>query len=199
MRIFTKIVLLSTFSTFAFSDITMCFKKNHEDISTIEDVKLNGGLCEGLKSQKDMQKDGWKIKNVKIKQDDYLYVFEKENIVLKNNTKESLKSEIITELEDKKQKEIELTKKEIDLQEYEIGEKIYISKCSSCHGLKGEEKPYNSMALNAITLEEFQDAIKGYKIGSYNLGNAREMKPYAIGYTAKDIDIIYNYILKINK
>ena len=199
MRIFTKIVLLSTFSTFAFSDITMCFKKNHEDISTIEDVKLNGGLCEGLKSQKDMQKDGWKIKNVKIKQDDYLYVFEKENIVLKNNTKESLKSEILTELEDKKQKEIELTKKEIDLQEHEIGEKIYVNKCSSCHGLKAELKPYNSMALNSISLENFQDAIKGYKIGSYNLGNAQEMKPYAIGYTAKDIDIIYNYILKINK
>ncbi|MFA9373372.1 MAG: cytochrome c [Poseidonibacter sp.] len=199
MKVFTKIVILTTFSTFAFSDITMCFKKNHEDISTIENVKLNGGLCEGVKSQKDMLKDGWKIQNVKIKKDDYLYVFEKQNTVLKQNTKESLKSEILTEIEDKKQKEIELNKKEIKLQEYAKGEKIYKNKCSSCHGIKAEKELYNLKPLNSISLEDFQDAIKGYKIGSYNLGNAQEMRPYAIGNTAKDIDNIYKYILKINK
>lgn len=206
MRNLTKIVLLTTLCSFAFSETTICFKKNHEDMLTIEDAKLSGGLCNGLKSQKDMQKDGWKIQNVKIKKDDYLYVFKKEdivlekkNVVLNKNTKESLKAEILVELEDKKQKDIEINKKQIKIQEYKNGAKIYNKKCSSCHGLKGEKIVYNSSALNSISLEQFQDAIKGYKIGSYNLGNASEMKPYSIGYNSKDISNIYNYIKKINK
>jgi len=206
MKNIAKLVALTTLSTFAFADMTICFTKNLEDISRIEKVKLDGGLCDSVRNQKDMIRDGWKVDNVKITNNDYLFVFkkdvsnaEKNTVILKKETKESLKAEIIDELENKKQKEIEVAKKEVKLQEYEKGAKIYQNKCASCHGTNGEKKVAYSTPLNSISLDHFEDAISGYKIGSYDLGNASEMRPYAVGYTSSDIENIYKYIKKINK
>ena len=199
MNNLSKIVLLVTITTAGFSEVTVCFKKNLQDMTKIEETKLNGGLCKGEKNQKEMINNGWKLDNLKITNNDYLFVFKKDDLLLKENTKSSLKKEIIVELENKKKKEVEITKKEKSVEKYKKGEKIYTNKCSSCHGVKGETKILNTTALNKISLDEFKTAIKAYKIGSYNLGNASEMKPYAIGYTSSDIESIYEYIKRIKE
>ncbi len=46
---------------------TICYKKSWEEPSKIETVKLDGGLCNGEKSLKQMQRDGWYIKDIEIK------------------------------------------------------------------------------------------------------------------------------------
>lgn len=199
MNNLSKIVLLATFSTLGFSEVTVCFKKNLQDMTKIEEVKLDGGLCKGNKNQNEMIENGWKLLNLKITNDDYLFVFKKNELPIKEETKSSLKKEIIVELENKKKNEVEITKNEIKEKRYNKGEKIYTNKCSSCHGIKGETKILNTTSLNLIDLEQFKTAIKGYKVGSYNLGNGSEMKPYAIGYTSNDVEDIYEYINKINK
>jgi len=199
MNNLSKIVLLATITTSGFSEVTVCFKKNLKDMTQIEETKLNGGVCKGDKNQNEMIKDGWKLDNLKITNNDYLFVFKKEELILKEETKSSLKEEIIVELEKKKKKEVEITEKELIVEKYKKGEEIYINKCSSCHGKKGETKILNTTALNKITLDEFKSAIKAYKLGSYNLGNASEMRPYSIGYTSSDVENIHAYINKINK
>ena len=199
MNNLSKIVLLVTITTAGFSDVTVCFKKNLQDMTKIEETKLNGGLCKGERSQNEMINNGWKLNNLKITNNDYLFVFKKDELPIKEETKSSLKKEIIVELENKKKKEKEITKKEIKDKKYKKGESIYTNKCSSCHGIKGETKILNTTSLNLIELERFKTAIKAYKIGSYNLGNASEMKPYSIGYTSSDVEAIYEYINRINK
>lgn len=199
MNNLSKIVLLAAFSTIGFAEVTICFKKNLQDMSKIEETKLNGGLCKGSKNQNEMIENGWKLDNLKITNDDYLFVFKKDALPIKEETKSSLKKEIIVELENKKKKEKEIIKKEIKVEKYKKGENTYTKKCSSCHGIKGEIAISNSAALNSINLEQFRTAIKGYKIGSYNLGNGSEMKPYALGTSSNDVKNIYTYINKINK
>ena len=195
----SKIVLLSTFTTLGFSELTICFKKDLQDLTRIEETKLNGGLCKGDKSQKDMIMNGWKLDNFKITENDYLFVFKKDELLMNEETKSSLKKEIIVELENKNKKELEISKKEIKKNSYKKGEDIYTKKCSSCHGTKGEIKILNTKRLNVISLEQFKTAMKGYKIGSYNLGNGSEMKAYSLAYTSNDIEDIYEYLNKINK
>ena len=43
--ILSSILLLSASSIFA--DTTMCFKENHQSMSTIENTPIDGGLCMG--------------------------------------------------------------------------------------------------------------------------------------------------------
>jgi len=46
---------------------TTCYKKSWENPSVIETTKLDGGLCNGEKSLKEMQRSGWYIKDIEIK------------------------------------------------------------------------------------------------------------------------------------
>lgn len=46
---------------------TICYKKSWEKPSEIETVNLDGGLCNGEKSLKQMQREGWYIKDIEIK------------------------------------------------------------------------------------------------------------------------------------
>lgn len=200
MRIVGNILLLSCVSTLAFSEVSICYKKNHSDISTIENIKLDGGACAGNKSQIDMQKDGWKFENLQIKDDGYLFIFKKEKEVasLSKNDSKDLESKILAKIESKKQEEIKITKEKVIAKRFDTGKTLYTKKCSSCHGQKGEISVGNSKALNSIDLEHFQKAMKGYKIGSYSLGNGSQMRDYSIGYTSSDIKNIDAYIKKIN-
>ncbi len=209
MKIITKTLILVGLSTFAFSEETMCFKKNHTNLETIETVKLDGGLCAGKSSKSDMKKNGWYVKNIEMKNDYYVYIFKKEREkeirkeklpILKSNaiSKDILKAEIITEIKLEKQNEIKEIKKIATLNELTKGKTVYLNKCSSCHGNMGEKEVGNSKALNNITLDRFKHAIKGYRIGSYNLGNSSEMRPYSVGITTSDIEAIYKYINKLN-
>jgi len=200
MKNLTRILFLIGLGTFAFSDETMCFKKSHTNLETIETVKLDGGLCSGKNSKVDMQNKGWYVKNINIKDDYYIYIFKKERKTISkidDNSKETIKSEIISELKMKKEEEITEIKKQINLKEYTKGEKIYLKKCSSCHGMKGEVKIVNTEALQNISLDRFKHAISGYRIGSYNLGNSSEMRPYSMIITTSEIKAIYKYLQKI--
>lgn len=208
MKLITKTLIFVGLSTLAFSQETMCFKKNHTNLETIETVKLDGGLCVGQNSKIDMQKKGWYVKNIEMKNDYYVYIFKKleekqvevqeakEKILLTNEniSKEKLKQEIISEIKVEKAKEIKKQKAVAKVNEYEKGKNFYINKCSSCHGINGEKEAGYSKALNSISKDDFKFAINGYRIGSYDLGNSSEMKPYSIGITTSDVNAIFNYL-----
>jgi len=198
MRIVGNILLISSLSTLAFSEVTICYKKNHSDISTIENIKLDGGVCSGNKSKVNMLEDNWELKDLHIKNNDYLFVFKKDEIKLNKSTTKDIESNILARIESKKQEEIKLTKEKVITKKFNIGKTLYTKKCSSCHGIKAEIKVGNSTALNSIELKHFQKAMNGYKLGSYNLGNGSQMRAYSIGYTSSDIKNIYAYIKKVN-
>ena len=58
MNLIKPFSLLTFLITSSFAQTTMCYKQNHSDFSTIESINLDGGLCNGNKSLKDMKKDG---------------------------------------------------------------------------------------------------------------------------------------------
>ena len=60
--ILSSILLLSASSIFA--DTTMCFKENHQSMSTIENTPLDGGLCAGKNTIADMKAKGWNVLHI---------------------------------------------------------------------------------------------------------------------------------------
>jgi cytochrome c553 len=200
MRIITKIALIASFTTFAYSEVTICFKKNHSDVTTLESVNLSGGKCLGSNSQSDMLKKGWKLDNFNIKNGDYLFVFKKDD-----NATPVTNSKLIEDIVDKKIGKIEKKKSDIIAKNikiekeksFSLGKNTYIKKCSSCHGINADKKAGNSALLNSMTLDDFLDSLKGYKVGSYSLGNSSEMKPYAVGFSSYEMKNVYEYIKNI--
>lgn len=195
MKAAIKFIFPILFSSFVFAQETICFKKDFTDIQNIDSVKLDGGLCSGTNSQTDMKDKGWGIKTVEIKDDYYLFVFKKESTPT-NVSK--LKSEIIKEIDDKKEEDIKNKKEKSNLEKYTEGKKLYLKKCASCHGDKGEKKTGYSRIIKDMNKDQFNSTIIGYKRGSYNLGDAREMKPYSLAISSKDIDNIYEYLQKVD-
>jgi cytochrome c553 len=110
-----------------------------------------------------------------------------------------MEARIVEKLEKKKVEE-EKAKVEKELKEASIdAEKIYISKCQTCHGATGEKKAYNSSRpLKDLTYEEMQESIKDYKTGNSNSGNASIMAPYASFIDYKEIKGLHSYLAKIN-
>lgn len=197
MKIAKKIIALTFFSSIVFAQETICYKKDFTDIENIDIVKLDGGLCAGINSQTDMKNKGWVIKTADIKKDYYLFIFKKDNKELSGlNSVSKLKSEIIKEIDDKKDEEIKNKEKEESLDKYTKGKELYLKKCASCHGDKGEKKTGNSRVLTLMSLEQLESTITGYKRGSYDLGDAREMKPYSLGVSSGDIVNMYEYLKK---
>lgn len=80
------------------------------------------------------------------------------------------------------------------------GQKIYESKCSSCHGLKGEKKPSaDAKKLNTMTREEIETSIRKYKNDDHFGGfNKSQMQRVVINLTNKEINPIINYLLHKN-
>ncbi|MCK5110704.1 MAG: c-type cytochrome [Arcobacteraceae bacterium] len=75
------------------------------------------------------------------------------------------------------------------------GKNIYLSKCQSCHGAKADKEAYNkSRALNSLTLQEIQAALRGYREDMYDRGLAIMMKPYASILMDNEEEAVYNYI-----
>lgn len=80
---------------------TICYKNNWKNPSTIETIELEGGECNGKLSLKNMQKNGWYIKDIDIKSSNeglnYKYTLSDQNPI--NIEKEYLsKNDINTEL-----------------------------------------------------------------------------------------------------
>ena len=204
--ILSSILLLSASSIFA--DTTMCFKENHQSMSTIENTPLDGGLCAGKNTITDMKAKGWNVDDIKISQTangmDFIYILKTpvSQAVTSSNfsgNQADMEARIMDKLEKKKEAE----KKAIEvkaIQDAAInGEKTYVNKCQSCHGTNGEKNAYNtSRPLKDLSIEDMTVSIRDYKLGNKNSGNAVIMTPYANYVNENDIKGIYSYLQKIN-
>ena len=204
--ILSSILLLSASSIFA--DTTMCFKENHQSMSTIETTPLDGGLCAGKNTIADMKAKGWNVDDIKISQTtngmNFIYILKTpvSQAVSSSNfsgNQADMEARILEKLEKKKEAE----KKAIEvkaIQDAAInGEKTYVNKCQSCHGVNGEKNAYNtSRPLKDLSIEDMTVSIRDYKLGNKNSGNAVIMTPYANYVNENDIKGIYSYLQKIN-
>ena len=204
--ILSSILLLSASSIFA--DTTMCFKENHQSMSTIETTPLDGGLCAGKNTITDMKAKGWNVDDIKISQTtngmNFIYILKPpvSQAVSSSNfsgNQADMEARILEKLEKKKEAE----KKAIEvkaIQDAAInGEKTYVNKCQSCHGTNGEKNAYNtSRPLKDLSIEDMTVSIRDYKLGNKNSGNAVIMTPYANYVNENDIKGIYSYLQKIN-
>ncbi len=205
MRLLTSISLSSIlFLSIASAETTMCFKENHKDMSTIEEINLNGGVCKGDKSVKDMKRDGWNVDDIKITQTEkgtnYIYIFKKDEPTVATIDEAALETKILQRLEQRKKEEIEIKKREIFARKSKSGENLYKNKCISCHGEKGELKARGiSRPIKDLNLQDFQISIRDYNLGSYDRGMAFVMKPYALLMDDNDVKNVYIYIKSINE
>jgi hypothetical protein len=95
-KIFNKLLLLSAtclLSNNLFAQETVCFKNDVEKPSTIESIKLDGGVCNGKISLNEMKKDAWDVLDIKIvpsqNKFNYTYYF------IKNEKQNSLENKEI--------------------------------------------------------------------------------------------------------
>lgn len=213
-KITKSLLLISTILTSSiFAQETLCYKENLSSISQIEKVTLDGGLCSGTKSIKDMQQDSWIIDDIKINPKDgkysFVYIFKKENkkteVITEAIITEAVSSNLSLDarikkaikkdrVEVKKQKE-----KEIKISNFESGKKLYINKCQRCHGIKADEIAQNvSRKLNTMTYQEMKNSIVGYQFSDYDNGRAVIMKPYS-DISDTDIKNVHAYIQTLKK
>jgi len=189
---------------------TMCFKKEHQDPSSIENTPLDGGKCKSIKSVNDMKNDGYIIEDIKITSGNsglnYIYIFkdaasvpaQTSGVVVGNKvmTKAQLKA-YLTEInkEEQAKKEKEETQGSL-----ELGKKIYTSSCYKCHGIKGEVRAYNSARpLNSLSVDQIKTSLRDYENGDKDNGMAMIMKPYAAKLDSRDILSVANYIQTLKK
>jgi len=184
---------------------TMCYKKDHFDPSTIETIALDGGECSGKLSVNDMKKDGYHVDSMKMQDStngfNYIYIFKNE--VQKQQIVSSLVTPVggISDEQLTQQLNKIRNKEKIEIEKIKIkkakknGKKLYISKCSNCHGKRGEKESYNlSRPLNSLSLDEMKISITDYVLGEKDNGMAIIMTPYANLVTEADLENIYNYI-----
>jgi cytochrome c553 len=184
----------------------MCFKEN-ASMTTIESTPLNGGICNGKYTVNDMKAKGWSVDDIKISQTangmNFIYILKTASSVQATpviaGNQADMEARIIEKLEKKKVEE-QKAKVEKELKDAQIdAQKIYTSKCQTCHGENGEKKAYNSSRpLKDLSLEDMEESIKDYKNGTKNSGNATIMAPYASFVDYKEIKGIHAYINKIN-
>lgn len=80
-RFLNKVFLLSSatllFSSYAFAQTTVCYKNNWDKPSTIEQVALEGGECQGKYSLKQMKEKGWSVVDIQVqtKQNKFNYKY----------------------------------------------------------------------------------------------------------------------------
>jgi cytochrome c553 len=203
--ILSTILLLS--STSLLAETTMCFKENHKSMTTIESTPLDGGICNSKFSVNDMKAKGWSVDDIKISQTatgmNFIYILKTASTAqvtpVVTGNQADMEARIVEKLE--KKKEAEAKAKEVqEIKEAAIdGEKIYTTKCQTCHGANGEKSAYNSSRpLKDLTYEEMKESIKDYKTGNSNSGNASIMAPYASFIDYKEIKGLHSYLAKIN-
>ena len=204
--ILSSMILLGSISLFA--DTTMCFKENHKSMSTIENTPLDGGACASKYSVTDMKAKGWSVDDIKISQTangmNFIYILKTASssstvVPVVAGNQADMEARIVEKLEKKKVEE-EKAKVEKELKDAQVdAQKIYTTKCQSCHGEKGEKSAYNSSRpLKDLSLEDMQEAIKDYKVGRVNSSNATIMAPYASFTDYKEIQGIHAYLNKLN-
>lgn len=202
--ILSTILLLGSSSLIA--DTTMCFKENHQSMATIENTPLDGGVCAGKNTVNQMKAKGWSVDDIKISQTatgmSFIYILKTATTPTTTSftgNQAQMEANIIAKLEKKKEEEIK-AKEAQEIQEATIdGEKTYVNKCQTCHGINGEKSAYNtSRPLKDLSIEDMNDSIKNYKTGRVDSQNATLMAPYANYLDAKTIKGIHGYLNKIN-
>ncbi len=77
------------------------------------------------------------------------------------------------------------------------GAAIYKAQCASCHGAAGEKKALNkSQVISEFSHEQFVNALKGYKDGTYGGAMKAMMKGKVAKLSDEEIDAIANEIAK---
>lgn len=212
MRLLKPLTLTLLTSTALFAQTTMCFKENHNSMSTIENTKLDGGECKSIYNIKDMKENGWNVDDIKITTTNegkynFIYIFKNSEsssnfaVTNSNLSSEELENKIIKRLEAKKEQE----KKEKEIEEKILyakeGKELYINKCQSCHGQKGEVSAYNAARpLNKISYDDMEYAINRYTNDPQH-GNGYQMimRPIASNTTSDNLKKIKSYLDSINK
>ena len=204
--ILSTILLLG--STSLLADTTMCFKENHQSMSTIENTPLDGGACAGKNTLNQMKAKGWSVDDIKISQStngmNFIYILKNGSTVAAQSSQFSgnqaqMEANILAKLEAKKEVE-EKAKVEKELKEAKIDAKaLYTSKCQKCHGEKGELSAYSaSRPLKDLSLEDMEESIKNYKVGKVNSMTSNIMAPYAGFIDYKEIKGIQAYLKELN-
>ena len=104
-KIFNKLLLVGVstclLSNLAFAQETTCYKNGVERPSLIEDITLDGGICNGKLSLNQMKSNGWDVLDIKINSSqnkfNYTYYFTKNtnanqkanNVLLKTSITEA--------------------------------------------------------------------------------------------------------------
>jgi cytochrome c553 len=203
--ILSTILLLG--STSLLADTTMCFKENHQSMSTIENTPLTGGACAGKYTVNDMKAKGWSVDDIKISQTatgmSFIYILKTASTVTPSSNftgnQAQMEANIMAKLEQKKVAE-EKAKVEQEIKDSAvIAKELYVNKCQTCHGVNGEKSAYNSSRpLKDLSADDMQESIKNYKVGSVNSMNASIMTPYANFVDYKEIKGINAYLKSIN-
>lgn len=185
------------------ASVTMCYKKDHVDPSTIETITLSGGECNDKLSVNDMKKNGYQVDSMKIQNGtngfNYIYVFQKETVKKQMQAVVPIVSglsdaDLTARIENIQKKKIEKKEKEEMISSIDSAKKIYESTCKRCHG-DGSISAYNlAEPLNNLSLEDMKMAISDYGNGTKDNGMAMLMQPYASLVTDKDVEGIYNYL-----
>ena len=200
--ILSSILLLSASSIFA--DTTMCFKENHQSMSTIENTPLDGGLCAGKNTITDMKAKGWNVDDIKISNTpngmNFIYILKTPvtQAVSSSNfsgNQADMEARILEKLEKKKEEEKKeqeiVVKKNLAVE----GKDNYVRKCQSCHGEKGESTVGGySRPLNTLTSDEMRHSISGYTNGTYDRGRASTMQPITSTLTYVTLEKISAYL-----
>jgi len=211
MKLLTPLTITLFTTTALFAQTTMCFKENHNLMSTIEATKLDGGECKGKYTLIDMKENGWSVDDIKITTKDsaysFIYILKKGStattLVVPNTNlnQKDLEDKILKRLEDKKIQEEKALKIEKALKNKIAGKEIYINKCQSCHGEKGEKIAYNvGNALRDISLSDMKYAINRYTHDSgYGYGYNILMRSISANTTSAQLSKIKDYLDSINK
>lgn len=214
MKLFTSLL----FGTLALSTLhaqtTMCFKENHQSMSTIENTPLDGGECKSKFSLNDMKNTGWSIKDIKVTPKDskfsFIYILSKKtantrnftNTIENNNNNnvnvKDLKQAVLKEL--RQEEEIKKAKKEKKKLKDSIleGKNVYVKKCQNCHGAKGEQRYGSAGLINRLNLDEFKSIMRDYGNMSSTRGQSLIMYQYSQAVTNNDIENIHKYLKSIN-
>ena len=79
----------------------------------------------------------------------------------------------------------------------EDGAKVF-KKCTSCHGMSGENKALNKSAvIKGWSSEKVITAINGYKDGTYGNSMKGVMKPQVAKLSAAEVKAVADYISKL--
>ena len=209
MKLLTALILLTIMTLSLQAETTMCFKENHTSMSTINSVKLDGGLCDGQKTVKEMNSDGWTTEDIKINNNNYIYIFKKVTSLNEVNM-EALENRVLERIKKEKIAEKKLEKEKLAKSKIRNGKKIYLSQCSNCHGNNGELEIYGKEAINLLNLRDFKMAINEYSTGvrtEHSKSNdkskitpyAKLMVPYANILNNQKIHDIYLYLKSVKE